>query len=67
MRERARSQMLLGTRPHSDQFKSKRFDEHMAHIREECKGDASGNTFRALIEHYHDEDYFSTDTDERID
>ncbi len=65
--ERARSQMLLGTRPHSDQFKSKCFDEHMACIREECKDDASGNVFKALIENYHDEDYFSTDTDERID
>ncbi len=39
----------------------------MAHIREECKSQALGNTFEALIQNYHDEDYFSTDTDERID
>ncbi len=56
---------MLGEREYSDKFESKHFNEHVAHIREECKDDAS--TFRHLIENYHDEDYFSTDMDERID
>ncbi len=56
---------MLGEREYSDKFESKHFNEHVAHIREECKDDAS--TFGHLMENYHDKDYFSTDTDERID
>ncbi len=66
-REQARNQMLLGTKPYSNKFKSKRYDEHVANIRENCRDDVSGNVFRALIENYHDKDYFSTDMDQRID
>ncbi len=62
-----RSEILLGTREYSDKFESKRFNDHVAHIREECKNEPSGNTFEALIQNYHDEDYFSTDMDERLD
>ncbi len=62
-REQSRNQILLGTELHSDKFKSKQYDEHVANIRENCSGDASGNLFKALIKNYHDEDYFSTDTD----
>ncbi len=57
--------MVLGEREYSAKFKSKHFNEQVAHIREECKDDPS--TFKHLIVNYHDEDYFSTDTDERID
>ncbi len=58
---------MLGKQPYSDRFKSKCYDEHVAIIRENCSEDASGNVFRALIENYHDEDYFSMDTGQKID
>ncbi len=55
---------MLGEREYSDKFESKHFNDHVANIREGCKDDSS--TFKYLIENYHDEDYFSTDTDERV-
>ncbi len=55
---------MLGEREYSDKFESRHFNEHVANIREECKDDPS--TLRHLMENYHDEDYFSTDTDERV-
>ncbi len=38
----------------------------MALIREECKNDETGNMFEVLIQNYKDDEYFSSDTDERI-
>ncbi len=38
----------------------------MALIRDECKDDATGNMLEALIQNYKDKEYFSSDTDERI-
>ncbi len=55
---------MLGEREYSDVFESRRFNDHVANIKEECKDDPS--MFRHLIENYHDEDYFSTDMDERV-
>ncbi len=62
-RQTARNQILLGKIPASKKFHSKRYDEHMAAIKEGCSEDASRNTFRVLIENYEDFYYFSMDKD----
>ncbi len=57
---------MLGMKEYDPKMRSKRFDQGVANIRESCKDDPPG-TFTHFMENYKDDDYFSCDTDEKID
>ncbi len=58
--------MVLGEKKYDPKCKSRCFNQCVANIRETCKEDPPA-MFTHLIENYKDEDYFSSDTDEKVD